>query len=100
MPVQLATSITVELGASKRLRRRRFFLPLVDDLFLFGHGNEFFLLDLIRDGWLPAYSSTDKSGPHSDRNFHSPSGRKVVPIYSGVYIGSRKGSKEPRRHKQ
>src|SRR4051812_9727119 len=85
MPVQLATNITVELGASQRLRRRRVFLPLIDDLFLSGHGNEFFLLGLTLDCWLPTRSSTGPSGPPSHRNFHLPSGRKVVPIYSGVY---------------
>jgi hypothetical protein len=50
MPVQLATSVTVQLGASKRLRRRRFFLPLVDDCFLSGYSNDFFLLALTLDG--------------------------------------------------
>src|SRR3982751_7109875 len=85
MPVQLATNITVELGASQRLRRRRVFLPLIDDLFLSGHGNEFFLLGLTLDCWLPTRSSTGPSGPPSHRNFHSPFSRKGVPVYSGVY---------------
>ena len=48
MPVQLATNVTAQLGASKRLRRR-VFLPLVYDLFLSGHCNQFFLLDLTLD---------------------------------------------------
>src|SRR3954452_21042619 len=102
MPVQLATNITVELGASQRLRRRRVFLPLIDDLFLSGHGNEFFLLGLTLDCWLPTRSSTGPSGPPSHRNFHSPFSRKVVPVYSGVYTrqssSSRSISRRVRSH--
>ena len=93
MPVQMATNGTVELGTSKRLRRR-VVLPLVCTLSLSGHGNEFFCFELTLDGGRLTRSSTGGSGPPAHRHVHSPRAEKWFP-FTPAFIAVRQTDQNP-----